>query len=115
MNIREAGLLRVCGRCEDIGSGELAAAWLRVGRVTVGAADVVAPVFTAAEVIVLFLTRVTGQTRLGRFLCRLALEGNDLLRIALFDVRPAWTVTRLAAGHFVFPTRNFGELRVGSV
>src|SRR6476661_112394 len=112
MNIREAGLLRVCGRREDIGSGELAAACLRVGRVTVGAADVVAPVFTAAEVIVLFLTRVTGQTRLGDLFRRLVFERDDLLGIAFFAVCFAWSMARLATGNLVFPTADLDEFRV---
>ena len=82
---------------------------------TVSAADVVAPVFAATEVIVFLFAGVTAQTRLGSFLRRLVLEGNDLLRIALFDVGFAGTVTRFAAGHLVFPTREFCKLGVGSV
>ena len=74
----------------------------------VGAADVVAPVFAAAEVVVFLTSRVTRQTRLRRLFRRLVLEGNDFRRIALFDVRPAWTMARFAARHLRFPARQPG-------
>ena len=72
---------------------------------TISAADVIAPVLAATEVVVLLFAGVTGQTRLGDFLLRLVLERNDLLGIALFDMGLAGTVARFATGHFLFPAR----------
>ena len=82
---------------------------------TVSATDVVAPVLAATEVIVFLSAGVTAQTRLRGFLRRLVLERNDLLRIAFFDVRLTWTMTRLAAGYFVFPTAKSCEVSMRSV
>jgi hypothetical protein len=81
----------------------------------VDTADIVAPMLAAPEVVVLFPSRVTAKTGFGSFLRRLAFERNDLLRIAFFDVRFAWTMTRLTASHFVAPTADLRELRVRRV
>lgn len=86
-----------------------------MARVAVSTADVVAPVFAAAEVVVLFTTGVTAQTRLGNLLRGLVLEGNDFLRIALLDVGLAWTMARFASSHLLFPTREFCKLSMRSV
>lgn len=75
----------------------------RVWRMTLGAAYVVAPVFPATEVIVLFLARMAGQTSLRRGLGRFVLEGNDLRWIAFFDVRLAGTVARFATRSLSLP------------
>ena len=83
-----------------------------MGRVTIGATDVIAPVLAAAEVIVLFFPGVTRQTRLGDLFRRFVFERDDLLRIAFFAVRLAWSMTRLATRHLVFPTADLYELRV---
>ena len=77
--------------------------------------DIVAPVLAAAEVIVLLLAGVASQTCFRDFFRRFVLERDDLLRIAFFNVCLAWSMARLAAGHFVFLTADFYELRVGSV
>ena len=63
LQIGDAGLLRVGSRDEHIRRRELAPAGFRVRRVAVSAADVVAPVLAAAEVVVFFPTRVTGEAR----------------------------------------------------
>jgi len=83
--------------------------------VTIGAADIIAPVLAAAEVIVFLSAGVTAQTRLGDFLRRLVLERNDLLRIAFFDVSLTGTVARLTTRHLLFPTGELDELSVRSV
>jgi len=54
LDIGETGLLRIRSRHKDVRGRELAAGRRRVSGVTVGTADVVAPVFAAAEVVVLF-------------------------------------------------------------
>ena len=76
--------------------------------VAIGATDIVAPVFAATEVVVLFLSRVAAETRFRSFFRRFSLERNDLRRIALFAVGFAGTMTRLATSDLIFPTRNLG-------
>ena len=76
------------------------------------AADVVAPVLAAPEIVVLFLSRVAGQTRLRRFFRRLALKGNDLGWIAFGKVSLAWSVTCFATRYLSFPTADVCELSV---
>ena len=115
LHIGEARLLRVGPGNEHIGGSELTASRLRVGRVAIGATDVVAPVFAAAEVVVFLAAGVTRQTRLGNLLRRFILEGDDLFGVAFFDVRFAWTMARLATRHLFFPATQLRELRVGSV
>jgi len=77
--------------------------------------DIVAPVLTATEVVVFFLTRVTAKTRFGDFFRRFVFEGNDLLRIAFFDVGLAWTMTRFTTRNLLFPTSNLCKLSVRGV
>src|ERR1044072_5462533 len=77
--------------------------------------DIVAPVIAAAKVVVLLFAGVATSTRLRDFFRRFVFEGDDLLRIAFFNVRLAWSMARLATRHFVFPTSDFYELRVGGV
>src|SRR5689334_7736136 len=80
----------------------------------ISATDVVAPVFAAAEVVVLFATGVAGQAGFGDLLGGLVLERDDLRRVPFRDVLLAWSMTRLTASHLAFPTRQTAELRVGS-
>jgi hypothetical protein len=84
-------------------------------RMTIGAADIVAPVFAAPEIIVLFPARMAGETGFRNFFRRFVFEGDDLGGVSLFSVGFAGTVTRLAASYFPFPRLNPGKLRVGSV
>jgi hypothetical protein len=74
------------------------------------ATDVVSPVFTATEVVVLFLARVTAKTRLRRDFRRFVFERNDLRWITFFNVRLTWTMTRLATRYLLFPTTDLSEL-----
>ena len=82
---------------------------------TVNAAYIVAPVFTAPEVITFFFARVTGEARFGNRLWRLIFERDDLGRIAFFEVCLTWTMARFAACYFVFPTFDTGETSVRSM
>jgi hypothetical protein len=70
---------------------------------TISATYVVAPVFAATEVIVLFLARMTGETSLRGRLGRFILERNDLGWIAFFYVSLAGTVARLTTSNFSLP------------
>ncbi len=72
--------------------------------------DVIAPVFTATEVVVFLSAGVTGETSFRYLLRRLVLEGNNLLGIPFLSVRFAWTMARLAARHLAVPTRKFRQL-----
>ena len=67
-------------------------------RVTVSAADVVAPVLTTTEVVVLFLAGMARQAGLSSFFRRFILKGDDLGGVALFSMSLAGAVTGLTAG-----------------
>ena len=81
-------------------------------RVAFRAANVVAPVLAAAEVIVLFLAGMTGKAGLRNILRRLVLEADYFCRVALFGVRLSWTMARFAAGNLPFPATDLGEFCV---
>ena len=68
--------------------------------------DVVAPMFSAPEVSVLFSSGMAGETCLRCFFWRLVFEGNNLLGIAFFRVSFTGAVTSLATRHLPFPTAN---------
>ena len=78
-------------------------------------AYIVAPVFTATEVVAFFLARVAGETSLRYLFRRFILKRNDLFRIALFGVSFARPVTGLATGYLSFPTANVCQLGMRSV
>ena len=84
-------------------------------RVAITAPDVVAPVFAAAEVVVLFFAGVAGKTGLSNFFGRFVLEGDDLGGIALGNVGLARPVTGLTTRHLSLPTAYFGKLGMRSV
>lgn len=86
-----------------------------VWRVAISAADVVAPVLAAAEVIMLFLTSVARQTGLSSFFRRFILKGNDLSCVALGDVVLARAMAGFATSHFPLPTANRRKLGMRSV
>ena len=65
----------------------------------VSAADVVAPVLAATEVVVLFLAGVARQAGLSGLFRLFILKGDDLGRVALFSMGLARTVTGLTTGH----------------
>ena len=75
----------------------------------ISAADVVAPVLSAPEVVALFLAGMAGQAGLGRFFRRFVLERDDLGGIAFGDVVLTGTMTRFTAGDLVLPTTNRGK------
>src|ERR1700737_4839804 len=79
-------------------------------RMAICATNIVAPVFAAAEVVVLFSARMAGKTSLRYCLGRFILERNDLRWITFFAVGLAWTVASLTTGYLSFPTTDGGEL-----
>ena len=82
---------------------------------TIRATNIVAPVFTAAEVVVLFAPGMARQAGFGDLLGRLVLEGDDFLRVAFLGVGLAWTMTRLATRHLLLPTAKPRELSMRSM
>jgi hypothetical protein len=84
-----------------------------VRRVALRASDVIAPVFSATEVVVIFLAGVALQARLGGSLRIQLLEGNYLCLIARsLDVCFAGSVARLATDDLTFPGGDRVELAV---
>ncbi len=77
---------------------------------TVGTADIVAPMLTTSEIVVFFFAGVAGETGLGSFFGRFTFEGNDLSRIAFLNMGLAWSMARFAAGCLSFPTAGGGQL-----
>ncbi len=77
------------------------------------APNVIAPVLTAAEIIVIFFSGVTTKTRFRCLFRRLRLEGNNLLRIAFFEMRLAGSMTRLATRDLSLPAVVTGKACVG--
>ena len=74
--------------------------------VTVCAANIIAPVLAATEVVVFLFACMAGKTGLRDCLGRFILEGNDLRWIAFFCVGLAGTVARLTTGHLPFPAAD---------
>jgi hypothetical protein len=81
----------------------------------IGTSYVVAPMLTAAEVVMFLFSCVAGKTSLRRLFRRFSLEGYDFLRIAFFGVSFARTVTRLATRHLSFPTAYSRQPRMRGV
>ncbi len=82
---------------------------------TIRTAYTVAKMFAASEVVAFLFARMAGKTRLGNFFGRFILERDDLRRVTFFHVGLAWSMTRFAARHFLFPTADVGETGVGSM
>src|ERR1700674_5815328 len=83
--------------------------------VTIGTADVVAPVLATPEVIPFLFACVARKTGLGRFFRRLVPKAHDLGGIAFVDVVLSGTVTSFAAGDLALPTANPGKLGMRSM
>ena len=64
---REARLFGIRSFRIDIRTGKIFPGRIGVRRVTVGATNIVAPVFTTTEVVPLFLACMAGKTRFSRF------------------------------------------------
>jgi hypothetical protein len=75
-----------------------------VAGVAIRTTDVVAPVFPAPEVVVLFLAGVAAETCFRDLFRRLVLERDYLCGIAFLDVGFARTMTRFTACDFSLPT-----------
>jgi hypothetical protein len=71
--------------------------------------------FAAPEVVAFLFARVAGKTRLGNLFGRFIFERDDLRRVTFCHVGLAWSMTRLATCHFLFPTVDFGETGVRSM
>ena len=82
---------------------------------TVGAANVIAPVFTAAEVVAFLPPGVASETCFRYFLGRSVLKGDDLLRIAFFQVGLARSMASFTAGYLIFPTIYLSQARMRGV
>src|SRR5205809_393855 len=102
----------ICAGRQRIGAGDISSGRVRVRRVTVCTANVVAPVLSTTEVVALFFARVARQTSLGCFLRAFVLERNDLGRIAFGNMILAGTVTGFASRYLVFPTANLVKLSI---
>jgi len=64
---RETRLLGVCFGNEHVGTGPVFVSFRRMRRVAICTSDIVAPVLTAAEIVVFFLAGMAGQTSFGDF------------------------------------------------
>ena len=74
-------------------------------RMAIGTANVVSPVFSTTEIVVLFLAAVTCETRFRNSLCGLVLKRMDLRLVATtVDVILPRSVTRFATNNFSIPT-----------
>lgn len=81
--------------------------------VAVRAADVIAPVFAAAEVVVLFPAGVASQTSFGNQFRALVFEGDNLFRIPLLGMGLTWSMARFTASYLALPSAKVTEFRVG--
>jgi len=106
----KARLLSIGTGNKHIRARQIPACDTLVRRVAVSTADVVAPVFTAPEVVVFFPARMTGETSFGDFFGRLVLEGNNLRRITFFGMRLTRSMTRLTACYFLLPGTQLSKL-----
>ena len=82
---------------------------------TIGASDVVAPVFSSSEVISFLFACMASKARFRDFLRRFILERYDFCRVSFLNVSFSWPMTCLTSCNFVFPTIDFGETGVGSM
>ena len=103
-NSGKAGLLGIRRFDQHVRAGFISAVGERVRRMAIGAADVVAPVLSATEIVPLFFSRVAGQTRFRSFFWRFVFEGDDLRDIAVGNMIFAWPVAGLTPGDLTFPT-----------
>ena len=110
-NCRDAGFLRIAFVTNTF-ELRVPAFGVFMGRVTVCAANIVAPVLSTPEIVVLFSTGMASKANLRGCLGRFILERDDLRGIAFRKVCLAGTVTGLATGHFSVPTLQGCELGV---
>ena len=82
---------------------------------TIRTAYAVTEVFAAPKIVSFLFARMTGKTSLGNLFRRLVFERDDFRGIAFFQVGLTWSMTRLAACYFLFPTADFGETGVRSM
>ena len=73
---------------------------------TVGTTNIIAPVFSATEIVTFLSSGMTSQTTLGYFFRRLVLKPDDLFRITFLCVSFARAMTRFATSYLPFPTTD---------
>ena len=113
LNRREAGLLSVSGRDEDVRFRTVYARVSAVRRVAIGATDIIAPMLAASEVVVFLFAGMACEAGLRNLLRGLTLESANLGLVAVrLDVRAARAMTGFTAAHTVLPARLFFELGV---
>ena len=112
---RESRFLSICRGDPCDRAGNILIACGQVWRVAVSAADVVAPMLTTTEVVVLFFAGVTPQTGLSGFLRRLVLKGDDLGGVALFSMGLARSVTGFTACDLCVPALYFRKVCMRSM
>ena len=115
LNRRDARFLSVRPADENIRTRQVPASVGGMRRVAFRATDVIAPMLTPPEVVVLFFAGMAAKARLRGIFRRLVFEGNDFRRITFFNVRSSRPMTRFASSYLPFPTANCGELSMGSM
>ena len=108
----KAGLFRICGCYTRNRARHILISGRQVWRVAITATDIVAPVFAATKVVVLFFAGMAAETGLSNFFGRLVLERDDLLRIAFLGMRFTRSMTGFATRHLSFPAAYLGKLSV---
>jgi CDP-diglyceride synthetase len=112
---RDARFLSIRAAYENIRTRQVPPSLGGMRRVAFRATDVIAPMLTPPEVVVLFSAGMAAKARLRGFFRRLVFEGNDFRRITFFNVRSSRPMTRFASSYLPFPTANGGELSMGSM
>lgn len=79
---------------------------------TIGATNIVAPMFATPKVVVFLSACMAGQTGFRNLLGGFVFERDDLRRITFLYVCLARSMTRLASGDLVFPTTQIAQLGV---
>lgn len=83
--------------------------------VAISATDVVSPMLTASEVVVLFSAGMTDKAGFRNCFGSHGFERSHLGRITLFNVSLAGPMTRFASGYLSFPTANCCQLGMRSM
>ena len=107
---RKARLLSVRFADEPVRTGHVLPVVGGMSRVAIRTAYVVAPVLSAAEVVVFLSAGVAAKTCFGDFFGGLVFERNDLCRVAFLTVSLAGTMTSFATSHLSFPAAYAREL-----
>ena len=112
---RKISFLGIGGAHKGDRPGNVSFGRFGVRRMAVSATDIIAPVFTTAEVIAFLLACVAGQTSLRDFFRGFVLERNDLGGITLLGMFLTGAVTRFTASDLILPTAYLRELCMRSM